>query len=140
MLNKIIVCGRLVRDPENRKTASDVSMTTFTVAVERDFKQGDEKVSDFIDCVAFRYTADFIAKNFTKGRMICVVGSLQSRKYDDKDGNKRTAWSIAVENAYFADIKPTTATAAPSGSAPAETAAAAGDFAEISNSDGDLPF
>ena len=134
MLNKIIVCGRLVRDPENRKTASDVSMTTFTVAVERDFKQGDEKVSDFIDCVAFRYTADFIAKNFNKGRMICVVGSLQSRKYDDKDGNKRTAWSIAVENAYFADSKPTAATAAPSGSAPA------GDFPVVDGAAGDLPF
>lgn len=137
MLNKIIVCGRLVRDPENRKTASDVSMTTFTVAVERDFKQGDEKVSDFIDCVAFRYTADFISKNFTKGRMICVVGSLQSRKYDDKDGNKRTAWSIAVENAYFADSKPTTATTAPSGSAPA---APAGDFAPLEDTDASLPF
>ena len=133
MLNKIIICGRLVRDPENRKTASDVSMTTFTVAVERDFKQGDEKVSDFIDCVAFRYTADFISNNFSKGRMICVVGSLQSRKYDDKDGNKRTAWSIAVENAYFADSKPT------GQNAPAGTAQA-GDFAEISDSDGDLPF
>ena len=137
MLNKIIVCGRLVRDPENRKTASDVSMTTFTVAVERDFKQGDEKVSDFIDCVAFRYTADFISKNFTKGRMICVVGSLQSRKYDDKDGNKRTAWSIAVENAYFADSKPTAAQAAPSGSAPA---APAGDFAPLEDTDASLPF
>lgn len=139
MLNKIIVCGRLVRDPENRKTASDVSMTTFTVAVERDFKQGDEKVSDFIDCVAFRYTADFIAKNFSRGRMICVVGSLQSRKYDDKDGNKRTAWSISVENAYFADSKPTNQTA-PSGTAPAETDAAAGDFPVIDGESDDLPF
>lgn len=136
MLNKIIICGRLVRDPENRKTASDVSITTFTVAVERDFKNGDEKVSDFIDCVAFRYTADFISKNFSKGRMICVVGSLQSRKYDDKDGNKRTAWSIAVENAYFADSKPTNQTA-PAGTAPAETA---GDFAPLEDTDASLPF
>ena len=139
MLNKIIICGRLVRDPENRKTASDVSITTFTVAVERDFKNGDEKVSDFIDCVAFRYTADFISKNFFKGRMICVVGSLQSRKYDDKDGNKRTAWSIAVENAYFADSKPTNQTV-PAGTAPAETAAPAGDFPVIDGDESELPF
>ena len=134
MLNKIIVSGRLVRDPEKRKSGSDISITTFTVAVERDYKQGDEKVTDFIDCVAFRHTADFISNNFSRGRMICVVGSLQSRKYDDKDGNKRTAWSIAVENAYFADSKPTAATAAPSGSAPA------GDFAPIEDTDASLPF
>lgn len=133
MLNKIIVSGRLVRDPEKRKSGSDISITTFTVAVERDYKQGDEKVTDFIDCVAFRHTADFISNNFSRGRMICVAGSLQSRKYDDKDGNKRTAWSIAVENAYFADSKPTNQTA-PAGTAPA------GDFAQLEDTDASLPF
>ena len=105
MLNKIIIMGRLVRDPEKRTTQSGVSVVSFTVAVDRDYKQGDEKIADFIDCTAWRGTSDFIARNFTKGRMICVDGSLNSRKWTDKEGNNRVSWEVQAQNVYFADSK-----------------------------------
>ena len=105
MLNHITIMGRLVRDPEKRTTQSGVSVVTFTVAVDRDFKNGDEKVTDFIDCTAWRGTADFISKYFGKGRMIVVDGSLNSRKWQDKDGNNRVSWEVQAQNVYFADSK-----------------------------------
>jgi len=105
MLNHITIMGRLVRDPELRKTQSGVSVVTFTVAVDRDFKNGDEKVTDFIDCTAWRGTADFISKYFGKGRMIVVDGQLNSRKWQDKDGNNRVSWEVQAQNVYFADSK-----------------------------------
>lgn len=105
MLNHITIMGRLVRDPELRKTQSDISVVSFTVAVDRDYKQGDEKIADFIDCTAWRGTADFIARNFTKGRMICVDGSINSRKWQDKEGNNRVSWEVQAQNVYFADSK-----------------------------------
>lgn len=105
MLNHITIMGRLVRDPELRKTQSDISVVSFTVAVDRDYKQGDEKIADFIDCTAWRGTADFIVRNFTKGRMICVDGSLNSRKWQDKEGNNRVSWEVQAQNVYFADSK-----------------------------------
>lgn len=105
MLNRIIIMGRLTKDPELRKTQSGVSVVSFTVAVDRDFKNGDEKVTDFIDCTAWRGTADFISKFFTKGRAIVVDGSLNSRKWQDKDGNNRVSWEIQAQNVYFADSK-----------------------------------
>lgn len=136
MLNHITVMGRLVRDPELRKTASDVSVVNFTIAVDRDYKNGDEKVADFIPVVAWRGTADFISRNFTKGRMICVDGSLQTRNYEDKEGNKRTAFEIVAQNVYFADSKR-------DGAAPAGqtySAPSGGGFAEPDDDGGDLPF
>lgn len=105
MLNHITIMGRLVRDPELRKTQSGVSVVSFTVAVDRDFKNGDEKVTDYIDCTAWRGTADFISKFFTKGRAIVVDGSLNSRKWQDKDGNNRVSWEVQAQNVYFADSK-----------------------------------
>ena len=105
MLNKIIIMGRLVRDPELRKTQSGVSVVSFTVAVDRDFKNGDEKVTDYIDCTAWRGQADFISKFFTKGRAIVVDGQLQSRKWQDKEGNNRVSWEVQAQNVYFADSK-----------------------------------
>lgn len=105
MLNKIVIMGRLVRDPEKRTTQSGVSVVSFTVAVDRDFKNGDEKVTDYIDCTAWRGTADFISKFFTKGRAIVVDGQLQSRKWQDKDGNNRVSWEVQAQNVYFADSK-----------------------------------
>lgn len=105
MLNHIVVMGRLVRDPELRKTQSGVSVVSFTLAVDRDYKNGDERVADFIDCTAWRGTADYVSKYFTKGRMAVVSGSLQSRKWEDNEGNKRTAWEIQAQNVYFADSK-----------------------------------
>ena len=131
MLNRIIIMGRLARDPEKRVTPSGVSVTSFTVAVDRDYKQGDEKVADFIDCTAWRGTADFIAKSFTKGRMICVDGSLQSNKWQDKEGNNRISWSVQVQSAYFADSKKD---AAPQAAAPV------GGFEEAEKTEEGLPF
>lgn len=135
MLNRITVMGRLVRDPDLRKTASDISVVSFTVAVDRDFKQGDERVADFIPVTAWRGTADFIARNFTKGRMICVDGSLQTRNYEDKEGNKRTAFEIVAQNVYFADSKR-------DGAAPAgQSYPSGGGFTEPEDpDDGSLPF
>ena len=103
MLNQIVVVGRLTRDPELRTTGSGVSVMSFTVAVERRFKQGDEKVTDFIECVAWRYNAEFLAKYAGKGRLVCVSGSLQSRKWKDKDGNNRTSWEIQADNVELLD-------------------------------------
>ena len=86
-LNTINLMGRLARDPEKKVTQSGVSVCNFTIAVDRDYRNGEEKVTDWVDCVAWRGTADFIERNFSKGRMILVSGSLQSRKWQDKDGN-----------------------------------------------------
>ena len=105
MLNHIVVMGRLTRDPELRKTASGVSVTSFSVAVDRDFSQDGQKETDFLDVVAWRNTAEFAAKYFTKGRMAVVSGRLQIRNWEDKDGNKRRTAEILAENIYFGDSK-----------------------------------
>ena len=107
MLNHIVVMGRLVRDPELRRTGSGVAVASFRVAVDRDFapKDGGERKADFIDCVAWRQTGEFISKYFTKGRMIIVDGRLEMRDWTDKEGNKRTSAEIVVANAYFGDSK-----------------------------------
>ena len=107
MLNHITIMGRLVRDPEIRRTGSGVAVTNFCVAVDRDYvaKDGGERKTDFINCFAWRGTGEFIAKYFTKGRMIVVDGRLEMRDWTDKDGNKRTSAEINVDNAYFGDSK-----------------------------------
>ena len=105
MLNHIVLMGRLVKDPEVKTTQSGVTVCNFTLAVDRDFKNGDEKVTDFVDCTAWRGTAEFITKYFTKGRMMIVSGSLQSQKWEDKEGHKRVSWSVQVQNTYFGDSK-----------------------------------
>ena len=117
MLNHIVVMGRLTRDPELRKTAAGVSVTSFSVAVDRDFSQDGQKETDFLDVVAWRNTAEFAAKYFTKGRMAVVSGRLQIRNWDDKEGNKRRTAEILAENIYFGDSKKDD----DSGSAPAPT-------------------
>jgi single-strand DNA-binding protein len=102
-MNKVILMGRLTRDPEVRQSQNgDMNITRFSIAVDRRFQKGQ---ADFFNCVAFRNTADFVSKWFTKGRMIAVVGSLQNSKYTDKDGNERTATDIVVDEAYFAGSK-----------------------------------
>lgn len=105
MLNHITIMGRLTRDPELRRTGSGVAVTSFTVAVDRDFsgRDGGEKETDFIDCVAWCHTGEFVAKHFTKGRMIVAAGRLQIRNWTDKDGNKRRSAEIIAENVYFGD-------------------------------------
>lgn len=106
MLNHIIIMGRLIRDPELRKTGSGLSVASFTVAVDRDrAAEGQEKETDFIDCVAWRNTADFVSKYFTKGRMIIVSGRLQIRSWTDKEGNKRRSAEVVADNVYFGDSK-----------------------------------
>lgn len=106
MLNKIVVMGRLTRDPELRRTQSGLSVTSFSVACDRDFKnQSGEKETDFIDCVAWRNTAEFVCKYFSKGRMAVVEGRLQLRDWQDNNGNKRRSAEIVADNVYFGDSK-----------------------------------
>ena len=162
MLNHITIMGRLTRDPELRRTGSGVAVASFTVAVDRDFggRDGGEKETDFIDCVAWRQTGEFVSKYFTKGRMIVVSGRLQIRSWTDKDGNKRRTAEVVADNCYFGDSKRESdgssfggntyggnsygnAYSAPAGnyggySAPA--GAPASDFAMLDDDDAQLPF
>lgn len=152
MLNHIVLMGRLARDPELRRTQSGVSVTSFRLACDRDFKtQSGEKETDWIDVVAWRGTAEFVSKYFQKGRMAIVEGRLQTRDWTDKEGNKRTAVEVVADNIYFGDSKrdgaptggfDTPAYDAPAYSAPSGGFAApvGGGFAEIDEEDGDLPF
>jgi len=107
MLNNCTIMGRLVKDPELRRTNSGTAVAIFTIAVDRDFspKDGGEKETDFIDIVAWRQTAEFVSKHFSKGRMAVVNGRLQIRGWTDKDGNKRRNAEIIAENVYFGDSK-----------------------------------
>ena len=157
MLNKVTLMGRICRDPELRRTGSGVAVASFTIAVDRDFSGKDsEKKTDFIDCVAWRQTGEFISKYFTKGRMIVVDGRLEMRDWTDKEGNKRRNAEINVENAYFGDSKRDGDSGASYGgnayggySAPAPApgfggysapAAPASDFAMLDGDDAQLPF
>ncbi|MBO5990939.1 MAG: single-stranded DNA-binding protein [Lentisphaeria bacterium] len=125
-MNRVILMGRLTADPELRQTPSGISVATFTVAVDRRYQaKGQERESDFIPCVAWRQTGEFISQYFQKGRMIAVEGNLQTRKYEDKNGNKRTAYEVIVDQAYFADSKPS-------------QSASPIDLSEVE--DGDLPW
>lgn len=131
MLNKIFIMGRLTRDPELRRTQGGNAVTSFALAVDRDFKSADgTKETDFIDVVAWRNTAEFAAKYFTKGRMAVVEGRLQMRDWTDKDGNKRRSAEVVADNIYFGDSKRVDASAG--NSAPT--------FEEIEDDGGDLPF
>lgn len=164
MLNHITIMGRLTRDPELRRTGSGIAVASFTVAVDRDFggRDGGEKETDFIDCVAWRQTGEFVSKYFTKGRMIVVSGRLQIRSWTDKEGNKRRTAEIVADNCYFGDSKRdndsgssyggstyggnsyANAYSAPAGNnygytAPAASAPAS-DFAMLDDDDAQLPF
>ena len=162
MLNHITIMGRLTRDPELRRTGSGVAVASFSLAVDRDFspKDGGERETDFIDCVAWRQTGEFVSKYFTKGRMIVVSGRLQIRSWTDKDGNKRRTAEVVADNCYFGDSKRDSEGGssyggntyggnsysnygAPSGnyggySAPAGNPAS--DFAMLDDDDAQLPF
>jgi len=157
MLNHITIMGRLTRDPELRSTQAGVSVASFTVAVDRDFggRDGGEKQTDFIDCVAWRQTGEFVSKYFRKGSMIVVSGRLQSRKWQDREGNNRTNWEVNADNVYFGESRrdggdtsgydrsssysrnePAKSSAYSSG----YNSASYGGFSEMSDDDGDLPF
>lgn len=150
MLNHITIMGRLTRDPELRRTGSGTAVTSFTVAVDRDFggKDGGEKETDFIDCVAWRQTGEFVSKHFTKGRMIVVSGRLQIRSWTDKDGNKRRAAEVVADNCYFGDSKRETDGGSAgynpdAGSYGGYSAPANGyqsEFAQLEDDDPTLPF
>ncbi len=107
MLNHIVIMGRLTRDPELRRTGSGIAVASFTVAVDRDFggRDGGERETDFIDCVAWRQTGEFVSKYFTKGSMIVVSGRLQIRNWNDKEGNKRRSAEVVADNVYFGESK-----------------------------------
>ena len=140
MLNHIVLMGRLTRDPELRRTGTGIAVASFSIAVDRDFgsKETGEKETDFIDIVAWRNTAEFVSKYFTKGRMAVVSGRLQIRNWNDKDGNKRRSAEVVADNVYFGDSKP----APPSEGNADESAlpaSQAGDFSELDD-DGELPF
>ena len=153
MLNRIIIMGRLVRDPELRTTQSGSPVTSFTLAVDRDFKsrENGEKSTDFIDVVAWRQTAEFVCKYFAKGRMAVAEGRLQIREWKDRDGNNRRTAEVVADNVYFGDSRREGAGdsygSAPAYGSPMGYGAPAGygapessGFAEIDDQDGDLPF
>ena len=152
MLNHIVIMGRLTRDPELRRTGSGIAVASFSVAVDRDFagRENGERETDFIDCVAWRSTGEFVSKYFTKGSMIVVSGRLQIRSWTDKDGNKRRTAEVVADNCYFGDSKRDDQGGSSYGgntyggnsyggySAPA--AAPASDFAMLEDDDAQLPF
>lgn len=146
MLNHITIMGRLTRDPELRRTGSGIAVASFAVAVDRDFadKQTGEKETDFIECVAWRQTGEFVSKYFTKGRMIVVDGRLQIRGWTDKDGNKRRTAEIVADNVYFGDSKKETSGGESYGGNYGQVSggypATGSDFALIEYEDKELPF
>ena len=162
MLNHITIMGRLTRDPELRRTGSGVAVASFTVAVDRDFsgRDGGERETDFIDCVAWRQTGEFVSKYFTKGSMMVVSGRLQIRNWNDKDGNKRRTAEVVADNVYFGESKRNSDggnyagnsyggntyggnaynAPAPSYGGYSAPAAPASDFAMLDDDDAQLPF
>ena len=152
MLNHITIMGRLTRDPELRRTGSGIAVASFTLAVDRDFapKDGGDRECDFIDCVAWRQTGEFVSKYFTKGRMAVVSGRLQIRSWTDKDGNKRRTAEVGADNVYFGDSKRASDSGSSysnNGSVPAAgndgyTAPSepVSDFALLDGDDAQLPF
>ena len=140
MLNHIVIMGRLTRDPELRRTNSGTAVASFTLAVDRDFGPKDEKETDFIDCVAWKNTAEFVSKYFSKGRMAVVDGRLQIRKWNDKDGNKRSTAEVVADNVYFGDSKKEETTGFTAPAYPVAPAHPAYDFAVLTDPDAELPF
>lgn len=148
-MNVVCLLGRLTATPEQKTTQGGVSVTSFSVAVDRTYqpKGAEQRQADFINCVAWRNTAEFICRYFQKGQRIALQGSLQSRNYTDKDGNRRTVYEVVVDNAFFAESKGNGGAPRAMDSQipvyneapPAFTNAGAGDFEEIVGDD-DLPF
>ena len=162
MLNRIIIMGRLARDPELRRTQTGTPVASFRLAVDRDFKDREtgERKADFINVVAWRQTAEFVSRYFTKGRMAVVEGKLQTRDYTDRDGNRRYATEVVADNIYFGDSRrdsegggyaPAPQASRGSYNAPAgnsspssgggySAAPAVDQFADLTDDDGELPF
>ena len=153
MLNHIVLMGRLTRDPELRYTGSNVPVASFRLAVDRDFggRDGSERQTDFIDCVAWRQTGEFVSKYFRKGSMIVVSGRLQSRKWQDREGNNRTSWEVVADNVYFGESRRDSESGSfessrggydtnRSSAAQQSSAPASSPFSEMDDGDGELPF
>ena len=141
MLNKIIIMGRLTRDPELRRTGSGTAVTSFSLACDRDFKsQSGEKETDFVDVVAWKSTAEFVSKYFSKGRMAVVEGRLQIRDWTDKAGNKRTTAEVVADNVYFADSKRSESNDNQKENFNALSGRLSDDFVPVIEEDGDIPF
>ena len=145
MLNQVSIMGRLTRDPELRYTQSNTPVASFTIAVDRDFanRESGERATDFIDCVAWRSTAEFISKYFAKGSLAVVTGRLQIRDWVDKEGNKRRNAEVIVDNIYFGESKRRDSESASSFSDYSSQAPSSLDsnpFNELSDDDGELPF
>lgn len=148
MLNRAILMGRLVADPELRQTPNGISVVSFTIAIDRNYSKDRERQADFVDIVAWRRTAEFVSRYFSKGKMIIVEGSIQTRIYEDKQGNKRKAVEVVADNVQFGESKNASSNAsasAPAPVAPAEPAVSyasgdVGDFSEMAGDSDDLPF
>ena len=141
MLNKIIIMGRLTRDPELRRTGSGTAVTSFSLACDRDFKsRSGDKETDFIEVVAWKNTAEFASKYFSKGRMAVVEGRLQVRDWTDKAGNKRTTAEVVAENVYFADSKRSESNDNQKENFNALSGRLRDDFVPISEEGGEIPF
>ena len=142
MFNLVVLTGRLTADPELKTTPNGIPVTSFSIAVNRNYRAGEEQQqTDFINIVAWRQRAEFITKYFKKGSMIGIEGSIQTRRYTDKNGNNRTAFEVVVNNAQFVESKRDGAASQPSANEPASYSNAdVSDFAEIGGMDDDLPF
>lgn len=139
MLNVAALMGRITQEPELRHTANDVAVTTITIAVDRDYApKGQDRQADFIDVIAWRSTAEYICKYFSKGQLVAVQGSIQTRSYNDRDGNKRKAFEIVADSVHFAGSKPSgNSGGSPAAGQPQNTGG--DDFEEVPPGD-DLPF
>jgi len=142
VLNRIVLMGRLTKNPELRHTQSGTPVASFSLAVDRDFKdkQTGEKPTDFIDIVAWRSSAEFVSRFFTKGRMAVVEGRLQLRDWTDRDGNKRRTAEVLAEHVYFGDSKRDAESGGAYTPPPAEPGSGGAEFAELTEDDGELPF
>lgn len=140
MFNLVVLTGRLTADPELKTTANGISVTTFSIAVDRRYRSGEERQTDFINIVAWRQSAEFITKYFKKGSMIGIEGSIQTRRYQDKNGNNRTAFEVVANNVQFVESKKDSASSAASDTASFSNADV-NDFSDLGDvSDDDLPF
>lgn len=140
-MNQIVLMGRLTHTPELRRTQSGTAVASFTLAVNRDYSGKDEeRKTDFIDCVAWKGTGEFISKYFTKGQMMVVTGSLQIRDWTDKDGNKRRSAEVLINRAYFTGNNKNDYTDNPTVSHDGLTPVSGSEFVEMTGDDGDLPF
>ena len=142
MFNLVVLTGRLTADPELKTTSNGLSVTTFSIAVDRRYRSGEERQTDFINIVAWRQSAEFITKYFKKGNLIGIEGSIQTRRYQDKNGNNRTAFEVVVNNVQFVESKRDGSAPMGDNSAPASFSNAdVNDFADLGDAtDDDLPF